>query len=473
MLTIVALSTPKRCSMLALNKVRAAERLFVQTMDNPCADVLKQEGLAPQSMDDLYCGAESFDELNRSIAERLTACAGDAVYAVPGRGIQGTEQLACILEAAQKKEIAVRCINGTGYADAALSELDAVYEEQLIISSNALGRLDAGKLCAVEEVDTPITAGEVKLALARIYPDDHMIWFATMSGDGEYSLKRMPLCEADRQSAYHASTVIIVPPLRFEQRAGYYAEDLFAVLKRLRAPGGCPWDAKQTHESLKKDLLEETYEVLQTIIDDDNIAMCEELGDLLLQVAFHTLLADEQGEFDFVDVCTGIVQKLVYRHPHVFGDVSVKDADEVLVNWEKLKKTEKSMTTQSDVINAIPKSLPALMYSSKVQKKAADVGFDWEDHRGALEKLDEEITELKDAIRDDSNVAEEMGDTLFAAVNVARLLHLDAEEEARKAAQKFIARFEKMEKLAASRNEKLDEMTLESMDELWKCVKRG
>ena len=175
-------------------------------------------------------------------------------------------------------------------------------------------------------------------------------------------------------------------------------EGLLRVMKRLRAPGGCPWDAEQTHETLRSDLLEESYEVLDAIDREDEDALCEELGDLMLQVVFHSEIEEELSSFTFRDVCTGIVQKLVYRHPHVFGEEHVQNANEVLVNWENLKKKEKKQETVADMMHAVPHGFPALMRAKKVQKKAAHVGFDWPDARGALDKIEEETRELRDAV---------------------------------------------------------------------------
>jgi tetrapyrrole methylase family protein/MazG family protein len=250
-------------------------------------------------------------------------------------------------------------------------------------------------------------------------------------------------------------------------RQGQRLLDLVKVMARLRNPGGCPWDAEQTHRTLARHLLEETHELLEAIEGDDPDAIRDELGDLLLQVVFHSQIAAGEGRWDLDDVAEGLVRKLVYRHPHVFGEVSVSGADEVLVNWEKLKAAERGERT--GVENEIPASLPALARAAKVQRRAAASGFEWRSVDGALTKLREEVAELANAT--DPAIAEaEIGDVLFATVAVARKLGLDAESALRRATRTFGERFERMMALATSRGLDLEQM---SEDELLSLFREG
>ncbi|MDP9331262.1 MAG: nucleoside triphosphate pyrophosphohydrolase [Actinomycetota bacterium] len=239
-------------------------------------------------------------------------------------------------------------------------------------------------------------------------------------------------------------------------RQGQCLLDLVKVMARLRAPGGCPWDAEQTHQTLARHLLEETHELLEAIEGDDPDAIRDELGDLLLQVVFHSQIAAGEGRWDLDDVAEGLVRKLVYRHPHVFGDVSVSGADEVLVNWEKLKAAEKD--ERSGVEDDIPASLPALARAAKVQRRAAATGFEWRSVEGALAKLREEVDELAEA-GDPAQAENEIGDVLFAVVAVARKLGLDAESALRRTTRTFGERFERMVVLATSRGLDLEQMS--------------
>ena len=258
----------------------------------------------------------------------------------------------------------------------------------------------------------------------------------------------------------------------FSLKDKYNVQDLVDIVQVLRAPGGCQWDAQQTHESIRRNFLEEAYEVAEAIDQQSTEHLQEELGDVLLQVVFHTSIEEEEGRFNLDDVANGVCQKLIFRHPHVFGDVTVSSTGEILANWEELKKKEKGQATQADAVDAVARSLPALWRAEKVQKKAAKVGFDWPDVSGALEKLREEAGELEEAVREDTNVAEELGDLLFAAVNVARFVKVDPEDALSIACDKFARRFRQVEASAAAQGKTLEEMTLAEMDRLWDEAKK-
>lgn len=259
----------------------------------------------------------------------------------------------------------------------------------------------------------------------------------------------------------------------FQCKNSYGVKDLEEIVRLLRAPGGCPWDAEQTHESIRRNFLEEAYEVVEAIDEENPAHLQEELGDVLLQVVLHTRMEQEKGGFTLDDVADGICKKLIYRHPHVFGEVTVSGTDQVLANWEELKRKEKGQATHTDALSAVAKSLPALWRAEKVQKKAKKAGFDWPEVSGALDKLSEETEELRQAIREASNVEEELGDLLFAAVNVARFVHSDPEEALSRATDKFISRFQKVEQAARAQGRQLEKMSLEEMDKLWEQVKHS
>ena len=257
----------------------------------------------------------------------------------------------------------------------------------------------------------------------------------------------------------------------FEQKLHYDVSDLAEIVRVLRAPGGCPWDREQDHKSIRRDLLEEAYEVAEAIDEEDPEHLKEELGDLLLQVVIHARMEEEEGRTDLNGVADGICKKLIYRHPHVFGDVTVTGSGEVLANWDELKKKEKHQTTAADSVDAVARSLPGLWRAEKIQKKAAKVGFDWDGVDGAMEKLREETGELETAIAEGSNVSEELGDLLFAAVNVARFVKTDPEAALSAACDKFARRFRAVEEAAAAQGKDLSAMTLAEMDALWDAVK--
>jgi len=261
--------------------------------------------------------------------------------------------------------------------------------------------------------------------------------------------------------------------LNFQFKDKYNIEDMLNIMAILRSPEGCPWDKEQTHKSIRSCFIEETYEAVEAIDNDDSELLQEELGDVLLQVLFHSQLENEKGSFDFSDVVDGIAKKMIVRHPHVFGDTVVSNSDEVLVNWDAIKKQTKSQSSQTEVLQSVSKALPALMRSAKVQHKAAKVGFDWPDVSGALDKVAEETGELKEAVASGSqeDCVEELGDLLFSVVNVARFLEVEPEHALSLSCDKFISRFQQMEQLAKERKVDMASSTLEQLDLLWNEIK--
>lgn len=259
----------------------------------------------------------------------------------------------------------------------------------------------------------------------------------------------------------------------FKRKENYDIYDLIKIMEYLRSEDGCPWDREQSHESIRSNVIEEAYEVADAIDSGSREMLVEELGDLLLQVVFHARMDEEAGGFNFDDVCDGICKKLVYRHPHVFGDVNADTSDQVLKNWDALKKTEKKQESFTDTMNSVPKAFPALMRSQKVQKRAARAGFDFDNKSDVYDKVAEEMVELSDAdaIGDNKKVFEEYGDLLFSVVNLARFLNIDAEEALAASTDKFIARFEKVEKLANERNIDMPNTPITELDKLWDEVK--
>jgi tetrapyrrole methylase family protein/MazG family protein len=255
----------------------------------------------------------------------------------------------------------------------------------------------------------------------------------------------------------------------FSEKEKYTIDDLVEIMRILRSDGGCPWDREQTHESIRPNVLEEAYEVADAIDSGDKDALCEELGDLLLQVVFHSRMEQEAGGFDFDDVADGICKKLIHRHPHIFADVKVGSAEEVLKNWDGIKKEEKGQQTFTDTLRSVPRAFPALMRAQKVQKRASRAGFDWRDVDGVLPKIAEEAGELAEACKrgDADEIESELGDLLFSVVNLSRFLKVDSEQALAASTDKFIARFEQVEKMAAQRGIDMQSAGLSQLDQLW------
>lgn len=464
--TIVPLSTPLTITKTAWDVIAAANALYLQTTQHPSARPVLEAGLKYVSMDDLYETEPDFDALQNAIAARLTS-GEDCVYAVMGDGC--FEQLPAIERAAKRNGFCVVSLPGVSYAKAAFPN---VQDARLCTAHTLPKHPDLSVPLCIQELDNPMIAGEVKLSLLNYYPEEWNVTLATMQPDGHYARRTFPLYELDRRRTLFAGSVLYVPPVSFEDKTRYTFDDLVTVMQRLRAPDGCPWDREQTHTSLKKDLIEECYELNDAIDEQDDTHILEELGDVLMLVVFHSVIADEQGRFNDRDVADGVVKKLIYRHPHVFGSDIVKNADEVLVKWDELKRKEKQQNSYREVLCAVPKGFPALMRSQKIQKKAGKIGFDWNDAQEAFPKLSEELDELRQAIEHNGDISEEAGDLLFAAVNVIRLLGLDAEQVLHDASDKFIRRFAKMEELSDADGRKLDQMTLKEQDVYWERAKK-
>lgn len=259
----------------------------------------------------------------------------------------------------------------------------------------------------------------------------------------------------------------------FEFKTQYDFDDLVKIMAILRAPGGCPWDAEQTHESIKKSLIEETYEVIEAINKQDKELLCEELGDVLLQVVFHAQMAKEKNSFDISDVTDGICKKLIERHPHVFSNVEADTTEQVLKNWDEIKRKSKGQKTQGSAMLKIPRELPALMRAQKIQEKARKSGFDWKSVTGAYEALSSEVKELNDAAWKEGKerIKDELGDVLFSAVNIARFYGIDAEEALTQSSDKFLSRYLKVEELAQEKGIDMKQTPLEELDELWNEAK--
>ena len=257
----------------------------------------------------------------------------------------------------------------------------------------------------------------------------------------------------------------------FENKPSYTVDDLKKLMELLRGPGGCPWDSEQTHKSIRRNLLEEAYEAAEAIDEHDTGHLIEELGDVLMQVVFHADIAEKEGRFNLDDIADATCRKLIRRHPHVFGDVKAKDGSESLVFWEDIKRGEKQQETSSDAMRSVARSLPALWRAEKIQKKAAKIGFDWPDYSGALDALRAELHELETAITSGVGVAEEFGDLLFSAVNVARFFGVDPERALGASSDKFISRFSCVENMARDSGRQLENMSLDDMEILYRQAK--
>ena len=262
---------------------------------------------------------------------------------------------------------------------------------------------------------------------------------------------------------------------KIAEKSNFDINDLIVIIEILRSEYGCPWDREQTHSSLKNSLIEETYEVIEAINNNSSQDICEELGDLLMLIILNAQIAKEENSFDFSSICDTVSKKMILRHPHVFKNTKVKNSQEVLKNWDDIKKEEKSQKTYTDTLKAVPNSFPALLKAEKVQKRAKKAGFDWDNINGALQKVYEEVDEISEEIKTNNteNAQKELGDLLFATVNLSRFLKANPEDELNKATLKFISRFSKVEELANKKGIDMKAASLTELDLLWEEVKKN
>ena len=474
-ITVVSLGPGdhRQLTLHSLESLQNARCLILRTARHRTADWLRENSVAFDDFDALYDQYEDFDEMHAAMASALWEKASHTAvtFAVIDAQTDGAVRaLRATIPAGGK----VTILPGVTMADACLALLPDGFEQsgsvRILPAVDALTAApDPATPLFISEIWDRVLAGELKLRLSDHYGDEAPVVLFPSSVKINRKPLVIPLMELDRQRTYDHTVCLYIPSMALQERTRYCFDDLLRVMHLLRQR--CPWDSEQTHESLRKYLIEEAYEAVGAVDEDDMDHLADELGDVLLQIAFHADIAQDAGEFSIADVTTAIVSKMVYRHAHIFGNVHCDTAEEVTASWEQLKKAEKGLTTQASVLADVSRGLPALMRAAKVQKKAANVGFDWDDALGALPKIHEEADEVLQELREGRDPSEEIGDLLFSCVNVARLAGLEPEELLRAATEKFITRFTGMENLIISDGKSLEGLTLAEMDVYWNRVK--
>ncbi|WP_339818938.1 nucleoside triphosphate pyrophosphohydrolase [Paenibacillus sp. FSL R7-0216] len=485
-ITVVGLGSgdPDRLTLGSLKRLQEAGERYVRTKDHPVVDWLEQTGVGFASFDEVYEAKDDFPSVYEEIVTRLLARAeagGDGekiIYAVPGHPLVAEATVKLLRERCPERGIPLDIIGGESFLDEAFVRLgfDPI-EGFLLLDASEVGgaAIDPRRHTLIGQVYDQLTASEVKLGLMELLPDDYPVVVGHALGvTDQERIERVPLFELDRIDGYGNLSLVYVPASEDESLRIRSFQRLHEIVSILRSPGGCPWDREQTHESIRKNLIEETYEVLETIDDDDPDHMREELGDLLLQIMLHSQMEEETGAFTVYDVIQELNEKLIYRHPHVFGNLSAEDAEAALNNWEAMKAEEKKRKgiepERQSAISGVPRDLPALMKAYKLQKKAAKAGFDWEDIDGVWSKLEEEIRELKEAIaqkQDPESQELELGDVLFSVVNAARYIGADPEQALTRTIRKFTSRFHYVEERLRELGKTPGDSTLAEMDVLW------
>lgn len=468
----------KQLTLSAVEQLKSADVLIFRTEKHPTVDYVRSLGVSFGVCDDIYDNAQTFEDTYSKISDRVIERCEDnktLVYAVPGHPLVAEKSVELLLQKVGS-DFDVEIMPAVSFIDSILTALriDPAYGLKIIDGlSLDIQKPDFHCGNIITQVYSRFVASEIKLKLMELYKDDIEIYVVRAAGVKDLErIERLPLYELDRIDWVDYLTSVYIPPVH-ENAKFKTMDELIALMEQLRGADGCPWDREQNRESLKPYLLEETYEVLDAIEKNDIDLLVEELGDLLLQVVFHAQIAKEDGEFDINDIITGIVNKLVERHPHVFGDVIATTESGALESWEASKRQLKGVTSYTQTLTDIPQALPNLMRSYKIQQKAALVGFDWDDVKDAIAKVEEELDEVKEVYNTGNKdiIEEEIGDLLFAVVNVARFLKIQPELALRGTIDKFITRFKYIEDTALQMGKKMEKMTLEEMDELWNQAK--
>lgn len=466
----------KHLTLDAWEVIQSATEIYLRTAKHPIVAQLPA-GLKVHSFDEFYETEDDFESVYQRIVTRVLELAQrpqGVIYGVPGHPFVAETTCLEIIRRVAGTGMPLRVVDGVSFLEPALRalSLDAlpqiVLVDALDIASAHVPSFPPSAPAIIAQMYSRDVAADVKLTLMSVYPDEHPVKLVHAAGTASELVESLPLFEIDRSRDIGALSSLYIPPLGPATSFEAFQE----LIAHLRAPEGCPWDREQTHKTLRAHLLEESYELLTALDEAEPDAIREELGDLLLQIVLHAQIASEIGDFKMADVLAEIHTKIVSRHPHVFGDLELRDVDGILVNWERLKAAERlaNGNAQASLLDGVAKALPALVQAEEFQKRAARVGFDWSGIQGVIDKVCEEIEEFREA-PDDEARASELGDLLFAIVNVARWVEVDAEAALREANSRFRARFGQIEGAAREQGRAISDLSMEEMEALWQSAK--
>lgn len=456
----------------AFNALNENNPTYLRTNKHPIVNELRAKNINIESFDDFFEKYESFEEVYENIFTKIVELSekhGKINYCTAGSPFYGDIVTKKLIDE-YKGKINIIIMDGMSFLDKCIKMSGGSYYKSIKILDCLEAdefSFDTDSLNIVMQVYDEEIASHLKIKLMETYPDDIEVEIIDVLAE---NVKKIPLYELDQEKNYGFSTYFCIKPIEISENSVYNINNLLRLTKVLRGPDGCPWDKKQTHESLRQHAVEEAYEVVDAIDNQDIDNLVEELGDLLFQVIFHSELGSEEGYFNFKDVVTKVTEKMYSRHPHVFGPKLAETADEALLSWENSKKKEKNLGTYTENLKNVPKALSTLSRSYKLQKRAAEVGFDWPDVNGALDKIKEELFEFMEEYKnlDYDKMENEFGDLLFAMVNFARFMKINPDIALNKTNNKFISRFEFIEN---NSTKDLKDMTLREMDELWEKSK--
>lgn len=459
-------------------KLKSAQYLYVRTEQHPVLEELRAEGLSFTSFDAIYEKNDQFEGVYEEIVRQLLELAKEhsIIYAVPGHPLVAEQTVQLLIEAEKQEKVKIRIEGGQSFLDPIFGALriDPIEGFQLLDGTSfKRDEVQMNAHVLIGQVYDAFSASEVKLTLMEKYPDDYEVTIVTAAGSTAESLTKVPLFELDRVMKLDNLTTLYVPPIHEKENRLKEWQTLRQIVAELRGPNGCPWDKEQTHTTLKKYAVEEVYELLQAIDEEDDDHIVEELGDVLLQVFLHAQIGEDNGYFSMEDVLNSIADKMIRRHPHVFGNVKADNTEDVLRNWQQIK-SEENRNSGDSLLEGEMRTDSSLLTSFNYQKKVAKVGFDWPDVSGAWEKFEEELDEWKIELAEgtkDTQV-DELGDVLFTIVNLARFYSLSPEQAMIQANKKFKSRFQFIEQSVKNGKGDFSYYTLEELDQYWKDAKK-
>jgi tetrapyrrole methylase family protein / MazG family protein len=479
-ITIIGLGpgAPEQLTRQAWNWLEQVGEIWLRTTHHPTIAAFPA-ALEIHSFDDLYDRSEKFEAVYAEIVERVLELGRrpeGVTYAVPGHPYVAEATGPEIVRRAKAEGLAVKVIEGLSFLEPTFTALAIdPYPNLVLVDALELGQtltpqFNSSQPVLIAQIYSRQVAANVKLTLNAIYPDDHPVRLVHAAGTDQEVVEDLKLYEIDRSRQIGLLSALYLPPLPKEITFEYFQE----IIARLRAPDGCPWDREQTHATLRKHLLEETYEALAALDANDPEDMREEFGDLLLQIVLHAQIGVEEGEFSMADILQGIAEKLVRRHPHVFGDVEVEGVKGVLQNWEKLKaaeRKEKGTEKVKGLLDGVPRDFPALAQAQELQDRAARVGFDWPAAEAVWTKVLEEAHSAH-AAQDSAQRTQAVGDLLFAAAGLARWNQIDSESALRETILRFRSRFTHLEQRARELGKPVSDLKPAEIDILWKESKQ-
>lgn len=464
-------------SLGVYRELKVASFIVARTLDHPVVEELKEEGLEFESFDAIYEQHDAFEAVYENIVAELLAFSKErpVTYVVPGHPLVAERTVQLLIEKEHQGLIDLQIRGGNSFLDPIFASLkiDPIEGFQLLDGTDfSREAVNMTQHLLIGQVYDAFIASEVKLSLMEKYPYDYPVTIVTAAGSSLEQLTTVPLFELDRETEVNNLTTVYVPPVREREERLKDWTTFREIIALLRSPEGCPWDREQTHTSLKKYLLEEAHELLEAIEQEDDEGIIEELGDVLLQVFLHAQIGEDDGFFMLEDILQSIAEKMIRRHPHVFGDATVKHADEVVENWQQIKASEKPKG--ESLLEDQERVTSSLLTSFNYQKAAAKVGFDWPSIEGAFEKFEEEMEEFKEAVQsgDLTHQLDELGDVFFTLVNLSRFLKISPEEAMVHANQKFKQRFTFVEKCVQQEKGLFKDFTLDELEQFWQLAKK-